>query len=406
MTTTSVAGVEVRDAARSDLPAARRVLLAAYQQYATAMPPAVFGRYLAELLDVEARARVGRILVAEVGGRVVGTVTYYPDAAAEGLGWPAGWAGLRALGVEPGARGRGVGRALMEACRRRAEAGGADVLCLHTDQFMTAAVAIYAAMGFRRAPAFDFDATSRFALGGVRPVPVLGYRLDLSRRHHEEHAMDTTPIRVGALYENPVTGERGVVRVPPQEANGQLLVVDLYLRPGGRVAGEHVHPAATESFTLVTGQLAVRHDGRTLHAGPGTRVDVAPGVAHDFWNASGEEVRVLVEVRPGRRLEQLIRQLFLSAQEGRTDARGRPRPLHAAVLAQEFADTIRFTSPPRLVQRALFGLLAPVGRATGHRALDPGYLRRELPVVDLEPLPAEIAATIPGLAGQPTRSTS
>ena len=74
----------------------------------------------------------------------------------------------------------------------------------------------------------------------------------------------------------------------------------------------------------------------------------------------------------GRRLEQLIRQLFLSAQDGRTDARGRPRPLHAAVLAQEFADTIRFTSPPRLVQRALFGLLAPVARATGHRALDPG----------------------------------
>ena len=225
------------------------------------------------------------------GAGSVGTVTYYPDAAAEGLGWPAGWAGLRALGVEPGARGRGVGRALMEACRRRAEAGGADVLCLHTDQFMTAAVAIYTAMGFRRAPAFDFDATSRFALGGVRPVPVLGYRLDLSRRHHEEHAMDTPPIRVGAMYENPVTGERGVVRVPPQEANGHLLVVDLYLRPGGRVAGEHVHPAATESFTPVAGQLAVRHDGRTLHAGPGTRVQVAPGVAHDFWNASAEEVR-------------------------------------------------------------------------------------------------------------------
>jgi hypothetical protein len=51
-------------------------------------------------------------------------------------------------------------------------------------------------------------------------------------------------------------------------------------------------------------------------------------------------------------------------------------------------------------------LLAPVARATGHRALDPEYLRHELPVVDLEPLPAEIAATIPGLTGRPTRSTS
>ena len=406
MSTTSLTGVEVRDAGRSDLPGARRVLLAAYQEYATAMPPAVFGPYLAELLDVEARAGTGRILVAEVGGRVVGTVTYYPDAAAEGLGWPAGWAGLRALGVEPAARGRGVGRALVEACRRRAEAGGADVLCLHTDQFMTAAVAIYGAMGFRRAPAFDFDATSRFALGGVRPVPVLGYRLDLSRQHHEEHAMDTAAIRVGALYENPVTGERGVVRVPPQEANGHLLVVDLYLRPGGRVAGEHVHPVTTEAFTPVEGRLAVRHDGRSLDAGPGTRVEVAPGVAHGFWNASGEEVRVLVEVRPGERLEQLIRQLFLAAQDGRTDAKGRPRPLLAAVLAQEFADTMRFTSPPQLVQRALFGLLAPVARATGHRALDPEYLRRELPVVDLEPLPDEIAAAIGWPRRQPTNGSA
>jgi hypothetical protein len=111
-------------------------------------------------------------------------------------------------------------------------------------------------------------------------------------------------------------------------------------------------------------------------------------------------------VRPGRRLEQLIRQLFLSAQEARTDARAGHGRRGPPCWPRSSPTPIRFTSPPRLVQRALFGLLAPVARATGHRALDPGYLRRELPVVDLEPLPADIAATIPGLAGQPTRSTS
>ena len=69
-------------------------------------------------------------------------------------------------------------------------------------------------------------------------------------------------------------------------------------------------------------------------------------------------------------------------------------------LGREFGDTIRFTSPPRLLQRALFGLLAPVARAAGRRALDPGYAGRELPVVDLEPLPAELDALVPRLAGQ------
>jgi predicted N-acetyltransferase YhbS/quercetin dioxygenase-like cupin family protein len=405
-TTQRAAGVEIRDAGRSDLPAARRVLLAAYQEYATALPPAVFGRYLGEILDVEGRSGTGRLLVAEHGGRVVGSVTYYDDAAAEGLGWPAGWAGLRALGVEPSARGLGIGRALVEACRRRALTAGAPVLCLHTGAFMAAAVGLYERMGFRRDPAHDFDAAGRLRLGGVRPVPIHAYRLDLTRHHPKEHAMGGPAAIVGELYENPVTGERGVVRVTPTTANGHLLVVDLYLRPGGRVAGEHVHPVTTEAFTVVRGRLAVRHDGRDHEAGPGTRFQIPPGMAHDFWNASGEEVRVVVEVQPGERLVQLIRQLFLSAQDGRTDAKGRPRPLQAAVLAREFADTMRFTSPPPLVQRALSGLLAPVARATGHRALDPAYLRRELPIVDLEPLPAEIQAQIPGLSNPPTRSST
>lgn len=144
---------------------------------------------------------------------------------------------------------------------------------------------------------------------------------------------------VGALYENPATGERGVVRVPPRQSNGQLLVVDLYVRPGGAVAGEHVHPAATETFTVVRGELAVRHGGRELRARPGTRLRVPPGVAHDFWNDGDEEARVVVEVRPG---ERWLRRL---------------RP------------------PPRK-----------------------RLLRRELPTVDLEPLPPEIAELIRGSA--------
>ena len=338
MATRSLTGTEVRAAVPADLPAVRRVLLAAYQEYAATLPPAVFGRYLTDILDVGSRAGAGELLVAERAGWVVGTVTYYPDAGQEGLGWPAGWAGLRALGVEPRARGLGIGQALLGACLERAVAARAPVICLHTAEFMTAAVAMYQATGFRRVPAHDFDAASRLALGGVRPVPILAYRLDLPRHHQEEQAVNLPTANVGELYENPVTGERGVVRVPPTEANGHLLVVDLYLRPGSKVAGEHVHPVTTEAFTTVRGRLAVRHHGRELDAGPGTRVQVAPGVAHEFWNPTDEEVRIVVEVQPGERLVQMIRQLFLTAQDGRTDAGGRPRPLHAAVLAREFAD--------------------------------------------------------------------
>jgi predicted N-acetyltransferase YhbS len=185
------ARVEIRDAGRSDLPGVRRVLLGAYREYAPVMPPAVFGRYLTDLLDLDGRAESGRVLAAVHGGQVVGTVTFYADAAAEGLSWPAGWAGLRALGVAPSARGLGIGRALVSECRRRAQAAGAPVLCLHTARFMTAALALYERIGFRRDPAFDFDAASLLGLRGVQPVPILAYRVDLPHQVEEQLARAT-----------------------------------------------------------------------------------------------------------------------------------------------------------------------------------------------------------------------
>ena len=66
----------------------------------------------------------------------------------------------------------GIGRALMGACVERARAAGATVLCLHT-------VAMYEAMGFRRAPSFDFEGARSLKLKSDRRVMVIAYRLDL-----------------------------------------------------------------------------------------------------------------------------------------------------------------------------------------------------------------------------------
>jgi hypothetical protein len=61
----------------------------------------------------------------------------------------------------------------------RARAAGASVLCLHTASFMAAAVAIYQAMGFERAPAFDFTPSDYLGIENEADVKVIAYRLDL-----------------------------------------------------------------------------------------------------------------------------------------------------------------------------------------------------------------------------------
>jgi ribosomal protein S18 acetylase RimI-like enzyme len=115
--------------------------------------------YLDHVRDIAARAAICPVLVAiDADGRVLGGVSYVP-----GPGTPLseseadGEAGFRMLAVDPPAQGRGVGRALVEACIARARAEGRSRLVLLTRPRMTAAHGLYEAMGFRRAPERDCE---------------------------------------------------------------------------------------------------------------------------------------------------------------------------------------------------------------------------------------------------------
>jgi mannose-6-phosphate isomerase-like protein (cupin superfamily) len=182
--------------------------------------------------------------------------------------------------------------------------------------------------------------------------------------------------RAGDVIENPVTGERAVVRVGKEESGGELLVADLYVRPGGAVLGEHVHPAIEERFTVMSGRVGFRLDGREVIAYPDERLRVPPGAAHDWWNAGDEEAHVLVEISPGKRFEEAIKNSFGLAQDGKTDAKGMPNLLQLVASAREFEDVLYFTRPPRPVQKILFAVLAPVARFLGYRGSYREYLDR------------------------------
>lgn len=185
--------------------------------------------------------------------------------------------------------------------------------------------------------------------------------------------------KAGEVYENPVTGERAVVRVGTEESGGELLVLDLYVRPGCMAASEHVLPNIGQRFTVISGCVGFRLDGREGVAGPGRKLVVPLGLAHDWWIAGEEEAHVVDELRGEaaalERFEVMFSMLFGLARDGKTDKKGRPNILQAALFAQEFDDVMRFTRPPRVVQRLVFGALAPVARLLGYRATYPEYLR-------------------------------
>lgn len=194
--------------------------------------------------------------------------------------------------------------------------------------------------------------------------------------HPDPHGSpDRTPIKVGEVWENPVTRERATILERPWDNPEGRAAAELTALVGARVIGEHRHPALVEKFTVLEGKLTVKRDEQTRILHQGETAVIEPGVWHDWWNAGDRVARVRVEATPGERFVHMIETFFGLARLGYTDGKGTPSPLQLALSAREFSDVIVFRSPPLGMQRAIFGALAPIARWRGYRATYPQLSR-------------------------------
>jgi mannose-6-phosphate isomerase-like protein (cupin superfamily) len=187
-------------------------------------------------------------------------------------------------------------------------------------------------------------------------------------------------VSAGTWLHNPATGEIARLRVGPADTDGRRVEADLWLQPGAAVAGPHRHAHVVERFEVLAGRVAFRIGDGERHAGRGDGVmEVAPGTAHDWWNAGEETAQVRVEVeaapgapgRPAARFLAVIEALWSLGALGRVNAKGMPDPLWLAAIGREYRDAIRFSRPPAFLQAALFAPLAALARRTGRDPLAP-----------------------------------
>jgi quercetin dioxygenase-like cupin family protein len=188
----------------------------------------------------------------------------------------------------------------------------------------------------------------------------LNGRLQVSRR--------VTMAKVGDMLEHPVTGEKIIFRKTAKDTGGELMRADIIMRPHGFVAAQHVHPLQQERFEVLSGSIKLRVNGvkRELHAGETTVVP--PRTPHVWWNDSDQEAHVLVDFRPALRFDEFFETFFGLAQAGKVDKKtGLPNLFVMALVLREFEKELYLAQPPLVVQRILFGLLAPIGRLLGYQ---------------------------------------
>jgi GNAT superfamily N-acetyltransferase len=157
-----VSDILVRRAGPTDLARAGEICVAAYQ--VDGLLPVGHG-YTERLADAARRAREAELLVAVDGeDRVVGTVT----VCLPGTPWSeisrSGELEFRMLAVDPPARGRGVGAALVAAVIERACELGASRVVLSSQARMRAAHRVYQRFGFVRLPERDWAPDDQISL--------------------------------------------------------------------------------------------------------------------------------------------------------------------------------------------------------------------------------------------------
>ena len=173
----------------------------------------------------------------------------------------------------------------------------------------------------------------------------------------------------GKVLESPDT--RLIFLKTAKDTDGEFLRFEQFVRANHAPVPAHVHGRQEERFVVVSGRMGVRSGGRDRVVEAGEEAVVPPGVPHTFWNAGGEELHHLVELRPALESERFFETVFGLRRDGKLVEGRAPNPLMMAPVVVEYENWL--AGPPVILQKLLFPPLALLGRLLGYRASYPEY---------------------------------
>lgn len=148
-----------------------------------------------------------------------------------------------------------------------------------------------------------------------------------------------------------------------------LLEIDSFNPPTTVPEPEHVHPEQESGCRVTAGALHFRVAGAERIVSAGESITIPAGTPHYFWNDGPQDAWSSQWFRPALNARAFFETLFALAQDGKLDDKGMPSLLQIAVMIPEFADVIRPTSPPWVIQRTASVVFGPLARSRGYRGV-------------------------------------
>ena len=173
---------------------------------------------------------------------------------------------------------------------------------------------------------------------------------------------------------NSVTGQQLVFLQTGKTTNGRLLEMESHYGARSIEPAPHYHPVQTEHFKVLEGEIRVRVRGEVFSLKKGEEILIYPGEVHSMWNPGDEKTIVNWKIEPALETEAFFRTVYGLARDGKTNEAGMPGLLQVALLADQYANEFRLARPPYWVQQIVFGLLKPLARMKGLKAVYRQYL--------------------------------
>jgi ribosomal protein S18 acetylase RimI-like enzyme len=139
----------IEEATADDVLAIADLNVAAYREFAKRLGPTPWRAMEKNLRGVARLTGWARFLVVRTPRGLAGSVGYCPPGKSDVAVFEPEWASIVLLAVSPRHRRRGIGRALVRDCIRRARDERAPAIGLFTSELMTGAGELYRSLGFR-----------------------------------------------------------------------------------------------------------------------------------------------------------------------------------------------------------------------------------------------------------------
>lgn len=176
----------------------------------------------------------------------------------------------------------------------------------------------------------------------------------------------------GQTIINPTNGDSYEFIETAKDTNGERVTMKAVINSKGQLVPNHFHVFQDETFEVISGQLTVLFEGKTLQLSAGQKITLPKNIPHNHYNNEDVSVSYIHSVSPALDFDFLIENLVGLAADGKS--KNGKYGLVQELVALKYLDSKSYLADiPVGVQNVLMNIIAPIGRLFGYRAIYKKY---------------------------------